>query len=75
MNARAKDKFQMSCFNATDNQLINIALDELQKVGQDEDNDFHSQCAQMASDEMERRGLDPISIQGAYDDLDFEQAA
>lgn len=67
---RRTSRFQAHCVNATDNELIKIALDEAQKVEHNEDSDFHVECAQIAAEEMERRGLDVCSIQGAHEDFD-----
>ncbi len=67
---RTIQRFQALCVNATDNELIRIALDELQKAEHNEDSDYHVQCAQVATEEMERRGLDANLIQGAHEDVD-----
>ena len=68
-----KKQFLGQCTNASDNKLINIALDEMQKVEQDEDMD--PQRVEIALEEMERRGLDAQLIQGSDEDFDFGHVA
>ena len=72
MKLYAHKEFQMYCVNATDNKLINIALEKMHDAEYKEDGDFHSECAQIAMEEMDRRGLDVQSILNADEDLEFD---
>lgn len=72
MKLYAHKEFQMYCFNATDNKLINIALEKMQDAEYKEDGDFHRECAHIAMEEMDRRGLDVKSLLGADEDLDAD---
>jgi hypothetical protein len=73
----SQDKnFRATCRNASDNRLINIALDEMQKVEHNENmEEFHSRRVEIASEEMERRGLGAEFIAGSDEDFDFEHVA
>jgi hypothetical protein len=66
--------FRVKCFNASDNQLITIALDEAQKAEYNENGNMHSRYAQIAVEELERRGLDVTSLFDGHDDMDFNRA-
>jgi len=73
MTRQDEKQFLMQCAKASDNKLINIALDEIQKMEQDEDMD--PRRVQTALEEMERRGLDAQLVQGSNEDFDFEHVA
>jgi hypothetical protein len=73
--SRRLDAFRELCSNASDNKLIKVALDEEQKAEYNGDSDVHKRCAQIASEEMERRGLDAALLNGANEDTDFDKIA
>jgi hypothetical protein len=69
MKFNRTEEFAMLCSNATDNKLINIAMDELQKIEDNED-DASTEHLQMVAEEMEKRGLDINSVKNFTEDYD-----
>ncbi len=69
MKHKSIEEFAMLVSNASNNRLINIALDESQKVENNEDDDVRFG---ILADEMEKRGLDVGCIKSVGDDHDFD---
>lgn len=57
MDSDEQKDFANFCKKATDDQLQNIAEDELGRTASRADSDYHFQCLDIAVKEMERRGM------------------
>lgn len=73
MARKGEEQFCTQCRNASNNRLINIALDEVQKIeDNDEDAETQAQRVDIVAEEMERRGLGFEFVQASCEDLDIE---